>query len=138
MLLIDGYNLIFADEELKELSTIDAGSARDSLIERLVNYAGYTGMEVKLVFDAYKVAPGDGSTEKYSGVEVIFTAADELADVRIGRMADAAGTRRVYVVSSDRLVQQDVWTKGAMRISSREFLENLSRTEDEIRARLKM
>jgi predicted RNA-binding protein with PIN domain len=53
-------------------------------------------------------------------------------------MADAAGTRRVYVVSSDRLVQQDVWTKGAMRISSREFLENLSRTEDEIRARLKM
>ena len=75
---------------------------------------------------------------KYSGVEVIFTAADELADVRIGRMADAAGTRRVYVVSSDRLVQQDVWTKGAMRISSREFLENLSRTEDEIRARLKM
>ena len=138
LLLIDGYNLIFADEELKELSTIDAGSARDSLIERLVNYAGYTGMEVKLVFDAYKVAPGDGSTEKYSGVEVIFTAADELADVRIGRMADAAGTRRVYVVSSDRLVQQDVWTKGAMRISSREFLENLSRTEDEIRARLKM
>ena len=138
LLLIDGYNLIFADEELKELSTIDAGSARDSLIERLVNYAGYTGMEVKLVFDAYKVAPGDGSTEKYSGVEVIFTAADELADVRIGRMADAAGTRRVYVVSSDRLVQQDVWTKGAMRISSREFLENLSRTEDEIRARLEM
>ena len=138
LLLIDGYNLIFADEELKELSTIDAGSARDSLIERLVNYAGYTGMEVKLVFDAYKVVPGGGSTEKHNGVEVIFTAADELADVRIGRMADAAGTRRVYVVSSDRLVQQDVWTKGAMRISSREFLENLSRTEDEIRARLKM
>lgn len=136
LLLIDGYNLIFADEELKELSARDVGSARDSLIERLVNYAGYTGFEVKVVFDAYKVVPGDGSAEKDTNVEVIYTAANELADVRIGRMAKEAGSRQVYVVSSDRLVQQDVWTKGAMRISSREFLALLNTTEEEIRSRL--
>ena len=136
LLLIDGYNLIFADEDLKELSSRDVGSARDSLIERLVNYAGYTGFEIKVVFDAYKVVPGDGSTERNSNVEVIYTAANELADVKIGKMSREAGSRQVYVVSSDRLVQQDVWTKGAMRISSREFLNLISSTEEEIRSRL--
>ncbi len=136
LLLIDGYNLIFADEELKELAGRDVGSARDSLIERLANYAGYTGMEVKIVFDAYKVVPGEGSAEKGSGVEVIYTAGNELADVRIGRLSKEAGSRRIYVVSSDRLVQQDVWTKGAMRISSQEFLAILTGTEEEIRARI--
>ena len=136
LLLIDGYNLIFADEALKELSSRDVGSARDSLIERLVNYAGYTGFEVKIVFDAYKVVPGEGSREDHDGVEVIYTVADELADVRIGRMAKEAKNRQVYVVSSDRLVQQDIWTKGAMRISSREFVNTLKNTEEEIRSRL--
>ena len=136
LLLIDGYNLIFADEELKELAGRDVGSARDSLIERLANYAGYTGMEVKIVFDAYKVVPGEGSAEKGSGVEIIYTAGNELADVRIGRLSKEAGSRRIYVVSSDRLVQQDVWTKGAMRISSQEFLAILTGTEEEIRDRI--
>ena len=136
LLLIDGYNLIFADEELKELAGRDVGSARDSLIERLANYAGYTGMEVIIVFDAYKVVPGEGSAEKGSGVEIIYTAGNELADVRIGRLSKEAGSRRIYVVSSDRLVQQDVWTKGAMRISSQEFLAILTGTEEEIRARI--
>ena len=136
LLLVDGYNLIFADEEMKELAKRDIGSARDSLIERLVNYAGYTGIDVKIVFDAYKVVPGDGSIEAHSGVEVVYTAANELADVRIGRMAREAGNRKVYVVSSDRLVQQDVWTKGAMRISSREFTGILNDTEEEIRNKL--
>ena len=136
LLLIDGYNLIFADEELKELAGRDVGSARDSLIERLANYAGYTGMEVKIVFDAYKVVPGEGSAERGSGVEIIYTAGNELADVRIGRLSKEAGSRRIYVVSSDRLVQQDVWTKGAMRISSQEFLAILTGTEEEIRARI--
>ena len=135
-MLVDGYNLIFADEEMKELAKRDIGSARDSLVERLVNYAGYTGIDVKIVFDAYKVVPGDGSIEAHSGVEVVYTAANELADVRIGRMAREAGNRKVYVVSSDRLVQQDVWTKGAMRISSREFTGILNDTEEEIRNKL--
>ena len=133
LLLIDGYNLIFADAELKDLADRDIGSARDELTERLVNYAGFTGFEIKLVFDAYKVIPGEGSTDEESGVTVIFTAANEPADVRIGKMTKEAKERQVYVVSSDELVQQDAWTKGAMRISSREFIGLLDRAEEEIR-----
>lgn len=136
LLLIDGYNLIFADPELKELAGRDMGAARDSLIERLENYAGYTGMEVRIIFDAYNVVPGEGSRESYTGVDAIYTAAGELADVKIGQMAKAEKDRRIYVVSSDRLVQQDAWMRGAMRISAGELLNIIRDTEEEIRSEL--
>ena len=135
--LIDGNNVIFADKELKELAERDIGSARDHLIERMVNYAGYTGIEVKVVFDAYKVVPGDGSVEEHDGVDVIYTAANEPADIRIGKMIREARGRRIYSVSSDNLVQQDAWAKDAMRISSREFMDIVRQAEDEIRERLR-
>ena len=137
LVIVDGYNLIFADEELKELAARDIGSARDDLVERLANYAGYTGTELRVVFDAYKVVPGDGSTEDYDSISVIYTAANEPADIRIGRMVGEEKGRRIYTVSSDELVQQDAWTKGAMRISSCEFIEMLVQAEEEIRERLK-
>ena len=137
LLIIDGYNLIHSDEEMKELAGRDIGSARDDLVDRLINYAGYTGLEVKLVFDAYKVVPGDGSTEDHESISVIYTAANEPADIRIGRMVEDAKGRQVYIVSSDELVQQDAWTKGALRISSREFMQILCDTEEEIRDRLR-
>ena len=137
LLIIDGYNLIHSDEEMKELAGRDIGSARDNLVDRLINYAGYTGLEVKLVFDAYKVVPGDGSTEDHESISVIYTAANEPADIRIGRMVEDAKGRQVYIVSSDELVQQDAWTKGALRISSREFMQILCDTEEEIRDRLR-
>ncbi|MBQ1401253.1 MAG: NYN domain-containing protein [Firmicutes bacterium] len=136
LILIDGYNLIFSDSHLKELADKDIGSARDSLVERLINYAGYTGFKVSVIFDAYKVVPGDGSTEKHSVVDVIYTAANESADVRIGRMAGKAKEGQIYVVTSDELVQQNVWTQGALRVSSREFIKLLEHTEEEIRSML--
>ncbi|MBQ1367629.1 MAG: NYN domain-containing protein, partial [Firmicutes bacterium] len=136
LILIDGYNLIFSDSHLKELADKDIGSARDSLVERLINYAGYTGFKVSIIFDAYKVVPGDGSTEKHSVVDVIYTAANESADVRIGRMAGKAKEGQIYVVTSDELVQQNVWTQGALRVSSREFIKLLEHTEEEIRSML--
>ena len=137
MILIDGYNIIFADEYLKDLFARDGGSARDQLLDRLSNYAGYTGYEVTAVFDAYNVPMGEVREEERNGVRVVFTAENEPADIRMGIMTAAAGDRRIYVVSSDNLVQQDAWTHGALRISSREFLAELSRTEQEIREHLK-
>lgn len=137
MILIDGYNIIFADEYLKDLFARDGGSARDQLIDMLGNYAGYTGSEVTVVFDAYNVPLSEVREEDRNGVKVVFTAENEPADIRMGVMAAAAGDRRVYVVSSDSLVQTDAMTHGALRISSREFLAELARTEEEIRDHLR-
>lgn len=137
LVLIDGYNLIFADDYLKDLSKRDAGSARDQLIDRICNYAGYTGFEVTVVFDAYNVPLAELREEERNGVNVIFTAEDEPADIRMGLMTAELKDRRIYVVSSDSLVQQDAFTHGALRISSREFLSELTRTEEEIRDRLR-
>ena len=137
IILIDGYNLIFADEYMKALAAEDMGSARDHLIERLKNYAGYTGFEVNVVFDAYKVVPGEGSSEDHQGIKVIYTAADEPADIRIGMMINTLKGKRIYAVSSDNLVMQDAWSHGALRISSREFIQLLDETDEEIRARLR-
>jgi len=137
MILIDGYNIIFADEYLKDLFARDGGSARDQLVDMLGNYAGYTGSEVTVVFDAYNVPLSEVREEDRNGVKVVFTAENEPADIRMGVMAAAAGDRRVYVVSSDSLVQTDAMTHGALRISSREFLAELARTEEEIRAHLR-
>ena len=136
LMLIDGYNLIFADEYLKELADRDIGSARDQLIDRISNYAGYTGFEVAVIFDAYKVPQGTGYEEEQNGIRVIYTAQDEPADIRMGKMAGSIKDRQIYTVSSDLLVQQDAFIHGALRISSRDFLAELTRIEEEIRERL--
>ncbi|MBQ1329619.1 MAG: NYN domain-containing protein, partial [Mogibacterium sp.] len=136
LVLIDGYNLIFADPYLKELSAIDMGSARDQIIDRISNYAGYTGCETVMLFDAYNVPFGTGHEEVINGVRVVFTAEDEPADIRMGVMAAGNRDRQVYAVTSDSLVQTDAWAHGALRISSREFLDMLGRTEEEIRSHL--
>ena len=137
MILIDGYNIIFADDYLKDLFARDGGSARDQLLDRISNYAGYTGFEVTVVFDAYNVPLSEGREEERNGVRVVFTAENEPADVRMGVMSGAARDRQVYVVSSDSLVQTDAWAHGALRISSREFLSELTRVEEEIRDHLR-
>ena len=112
------------------------GGARDQLLERLCNYAAYTGTETVVVFDAYNVAGGEGYEEDHLGVRVIYTAEDEPADIRIGMITNTIRNRTIYVVSSDVLVQQDSFEHGALRISSREFMSMLARTEEEIRAAL--
>ena len=90
-----------------------------------------------VVFDAYKVPLGEVREEERNGVRVVFTAENEPADIRMGIMTASVKDRQIYVVSSDSLVQQDAWTHGALRISSREFISELSRTEQEIRDHLK-
>ncbi len=137
LILVDGYNLIYADEYMKELAKVDMGSARDQLIEKLCNYAGYRGCELTVVFDAYTTPYSEMRETEINGVNVIFTSENEPADIRMGIMTDSIRDRQIYVVSSDVLVQQDAWGHGALRISSREFLEMLRSAEDDIRDRLK-
>lgn len=136
IMIVDGYNLIFADQYLRELADRDSGSARDQLIDRLCNYAAYYGIEMTVVFDAYKVPLGGGSEEDINGIRAVYTVQDEPADIRIGKIIGSISGRKVYVVSSDNLVQQDAWGHGALRISSREFLDMLQKTEQEIRDKL--
>ena len=88
------------------------------------------------LFDAYNVPYGTGHEEIINGVRIVFTAEDEPADIRMGTMTADNRDRQVYVVTSDSLVQTDAWAHGALRISSREFLAELARTEEEIRSRL--
>lgn len=136
LIIVDGYNLIYADKYTAELAKEDIGAATMYILERLSNFSGYRGTEVIAVFDAYKLPYGIGSEEDYLGVKVIYTAEDEPADIRIGIITSEVSGRDVYVVSSDVLVQQDSFGHGALRISSREFVETLAKTEDEIRAQL--
>lgn len=136
LILVDGYNLIHADQYLKELASQDMGGARDQLLDMLANYAAYIGYDLTVVFDAYLVAQGTGSEEDYHGIKVIFTAVDEPADIRMGIITNNTKNRQIYLVSSDSLVQQDAFVHGALRISSGEFMGMVNRAEQEMRSLL--
>ena len=131
--LIDGYNLVNSDPELAELARIDINAAREALIDRLIHYQGFTGREVAVVFDAYKRTDYSGEEETRFGLRVVFTATDEPADIRMGIMAANYGrSKRIRIVSSDALVQQNALVNNALRVSSKEFLAELLSIENEI------
>ena len=132
--LIDGYNLIHAWEELDDLSQRDFGAARDKLVDILCNYRGFTEYEVIVVFDAYKVKGGVGSQERIRNVDVVYTREAETADMYIEKVThEIARKHDVRVVTSDGLEQLIILGHGALRISSREFIEEVHRIEDAIR-----
>ena len=142
---VDGYNLINAWPELLELSRKDFGSARDALVDRLCNYGGATGAQVTAVFDAYKVPGGQGSHERIRNIDVVYTPENVTADAYIERVtkrlekSSAGGSGRspeIRVVSSDALVQQISLGHGALRVSAREFIEEIEALEAEIRGKL--
>jgi len=132
--LIDGYNLLHANEEWAKLMDSDIEVARARLQDILANYAGFTGSAVTLVFDAYKRVPGPGSREDVHGVDVVYTKEGETADVFIERMVYELGRKeRMRVVTSDGLIQTLTLGHGALRTSSREFLHELADIEEAIR-----
>ncbi len=132
--VIDGYNLINADEHMKELSKADIGAARDHLINILANYRGYLGCKMTIVFDAYRVPYSFGRKYKVSDTEVVYTKENETADAYIAELTKDIGKREsVTVVSSDALVQEMSLGHGALRISSREFLIDIETAMQEIR-----
>ena len=134
-LVIDGYNLLHAGEEWKELLKDKEGVAvaRERLLDILANYAGFTGHKVTLVFDAYRRPGASGTSEEIHGVEVVYTHEDETADAYIERLVYEAGKKeRIRVITSDALIQTLTLSHGALRTSSREFLTELEETREAI------
>jgi len=135
--LVDGYNVIFAWDELKELSNINIDSAREALIELLKNYGGINNIKITVVFDGYRAAGNPGSRYMDGNVEVVFTKEGETADNYIEKTVFSKKKGfDITVVSSDRTVQMTVMGDGALRISSREFYDEITRAAEAIRNKL--
>ena len=133
-LLVDGYNVIYASDELKNLAATDLKAARDALIDKLVNFQGYRREQVILVFDAYRVRGGTEHMEDHAGLTVIYTKEAETADQYIEKAAHEIGKKyRVSVATSDAIEQVIVMSSGAIRLSAREFWEEVRHTEGQIR-----
>ena len=132
-LLVDGYNIIFAWDELKELAKSSLESARDRLIDILCNYRGFRQCELILVFDAYKVKGNTGSVEKIHNINVVYTKEAETADMYIEKTTHELGKKhRVRVATSDNLEQIIILGNGATRISADEFLHEVKSAEKAI------
>ena len=133
ILLVDGYNVIFAWQELRELSLSDIQAARDKLLQILVNFSAFYEMETVLVFDGYRVPGNRGEKFTQERVNVVFTPERESGDLFIERMiGDLSGKHNVKVVTSDAMIQLSALRKGVTRISSREFEEMIKRADEEI------
>ncbi|MGN0522617.1 MAG: NYN domain-containing protein, partial [Eubacterium sp.] len=133
-LLVDGYNVIFSWDRLKELSTDNIEGARNTLINILCNYQGYKKCEVILVFDAYKVKGNTREVEKVNNVNIVYTKEAETADMYIEKVSHKlAKNHKVRVVTSDALEQLIILGNGALRVSSREFLYEVQQAEKDIR-----
>lgn len=136
--IVDGYNVVFAWDELAELAQTDLEGARRNLCDILANYQAYTGREIVLVFDAYNVK---GSVERkfdYHGLHVVYTKEGELGDVYISKMVKEIGHDfTVKIVTSDGLIQLQAIGSGVLRLSAREFRDEVLAVDDEIREYLK-
>ncbi|KON85829.1 hypothetical protein AF332_02650 [Sporosarcina globispora] len=138
ILLVDGYNIIGAWPELRELKNKDLSSARDRLIEKMAEYQGYSGYRVIVVFDAHYVK-GTEKKFKDSKVEVIFTRNNETADERIEKLAiDLSNIKtQIHVATSDFTEQWVIFGQGALRKSARELLNEMNLIECSIEKKVK-
>lgn len=132
-LLVDGYNIIFAWEDLKKVSEDNLDLARSILINRLANYKAMIDEEVIVVFDAYKVAGQMRETEKINGISVVYTKEAETADQFIEKTSrEMSKNNQVRVATNDNLERLIILGHGAHRISAEDFLREVQRVENEI------
>lgn len=123
-ILVDGYNIIFAWEELRSLAEVSIDSARDKLMDICCNFQGYNGATLILVYDAYKVKGNPGSVQKYHNIYVVYTKEAETADQYIEKTVHKIGKKHhVTVATSDALEQMIIWGEGAVRLSARGFYD---------------
>ncbi len=126
-LIVDGYNIIFAWKELKDLAASDIGSAREKLIEILSGYRALRGCELILVFDGYKVRGNEGSKYEQNGINVVFTKEAQSADAYIESLVkDLGNSYSISVATSDSLVQLSALRRGTRRISASELEMDVS------------
>ena len=133
-LLVDGYNIIFAWDELKALAQETIEGARGRLADILSNYQGCRGMHIILVFDAYKVEGGRGEVQKYHNIHIVYTKEAETADQYIEKTARVIGKKyHVTVATSDALEQIIILGAGASRMSADGLHEEVELANREIR-----
>lgn len=121
-LFVDGYNIINAWENLRELSSLSLEVAREELIDIMAEYQYYSGIKVIIVFDAHMVKSNSGKSETIKGVDVVFTKESETADQYIEKVLDSIGrVKSVRVATSDWMEQQIILGRGGTRISAREL-----------------
>lgn len=133
-LLVDGYNVIFAWDDLHELSEVNIEGARGKLMDILCNYQGYKKNTVILVFDGYKVPGNMGEVVKYHNIYVVYTKEAETADQYIEKtVPEIAKKHRVSVATSDALEQMIIIGQGAHRISARDLREEIALTNQLMR-----
>lgn len=132
-LLVDGYNIIFAWDQLKELARVNMDSAREALIEILSNYQGYKDCHVIVVFDAYRIKGGERRFERHENVDVVYTKEAETADMYIEKTAhEKSSEYLVRVATSDRLEQLIIVGNGAFKVSADEFRLEVEQADLEI------
>ena len=136
--LVDGYNILFAWDELSELARDDLDTARHVLMDLLCNYQGYRGCGLILVFDAYRVPENPGAVEKYHNIYIVYTKEAETADQYIERVTyELRGRRRVRVATSDNLEQLIILGHGAERVSAQSFHDEVAEVTQRIAEILK-
>lgn len=138
VLLVDGYNVIGAWPELRQIKVKRLADARDRLIERMAEYKAHTGWRVIIVFDAHLV-PGVEKKKRHYNVEVVFTRENETADERIEKLVSELSGRRVqiHVATSDLTEQWVIFAQGALRKSSRELEIEMDEIDRKISKKVK-
>ena len=133
MVIIDGYNLIHSDDELKSTAAYSLEKAREDLMNILSSYVAYTKTELILVFDAYLVEDGKGTEFMHDGYKVVFTKEDQTADTYIEKIMHELGPDySIRMVTDDKLLQFSAVHSGISRMTAKEFLEELTRIGNEI------
>ena len=132
-LLVDGYNIHYAWDELRELMKVTLDGARHRLMDMLCNYQGYRRCNLIVVFDAYKVAGGTGSVQDYHNIHVVYTKEAETADQYIEKFAHEMGRKyRVTVATSDGLEQVIIRSQGCLLMSASDLAEDMERVSRQI------
>ena len=133
-LLVDGYNIIFAWDELKRLAEMELELARERLVTYLCSYAAVRKIRVILVFDAYKVKGSHGAVERVHNIDVVYTKEAETADMYIEKVThELSRNHRVRVATSDGLEQLIILGGGAVRTTADELWADVNETEKSIR-----
>lgn len=135
IIFVDGYNVINSWPNLKQQKDYSFDGARQSLIDSLHNYSVYEGCKIIIVFDAHKVNRSIEKKEDINNnISIVFTKDGETADSYIEKEVHNLGRRfEVYVVTSDWLEQQTIFQRGAVRVSSIEFYNDVIDTENRIK-----
>ncbi len=133
-LLIDGYNVLHAWDDLQKMANDNLANARQHLADMLCNYQGYRGGKVILVFDAYQVKGSIGVVENYHNIQIVYTKEAETADTYIEKATHTmAKKHKVRVVTSDATIQYIILGSGGLRVSARAFRQEVDQVEKEIR-----